>query len=106
MIRRLFVVALLAASAPASAELYCNNDQNQQVEWTLGEQVPYVDTNDVGFYCWANGQELTFIKSKFTNIRMSSYSLVFWVGDDATFIYDNLEDEYQVSQSPTGQTGH
>ncbi len=102
MIRRLFIVALLAASAPASAELYCNNDQNQQVEWTLGEPVPYADTYQTSFYCWANGQELAFIRSKFTNVRMSSYSLVFWVGDDAVFIYDNLEDEYTTSQAPAG----
>jgi hypothetical protein len=104
MIRNLLVVALLAASAPASAELYCNNDQNQQVQWTLGQTVPYVDTYDSSFYCWANGAELAFIRSKFTNVRMTSYSLVFWVGDDAVFIYDNLEDEYQTTSAPS--SGH
>ncbi len=94
MIRRLLIaMAFLPLSNHASALLYCNNNLNQQVEWTVGHQVPYVDTYNTALYCWANGAELAYIRAKFSNVRMTTYPLVYWIGEDAIFIYDNLEDE-------------
>ncbi len=54
--------------------------------------VPSFNT-EPGVYvdCAATGNELLFIQANFTGIRNARFSLVEWTGEDATFIYQNLE---------------
>ena len=61
--KKLLLFVLLAFNGNANAALQCYNDQGQDVTWTVGESVPYLDT-EPGVYvdCAANGNELLFIQ--------------------------------------------
>jgi hypothetical protein len=39
----------------------------------------------------ADGDELEKIKQQFSNLRMTTNRVVFWTGEDAQFIVDNLK---------------
>jgi hypothetical protein len=90
--KKLLLLGLLAFNGNANAALDCYNDQGQDVTWTVGQTVPNFNT-EPGVYvdCAANGNELLFIQENFTGIRSARFSLVEWTGEDATFIYQNLE---------------
>lgn len=99
---KLLLLALLFFNGNANALLECYNDQGQNVSWTLGQVVPYLDTEPgVNVECFANGNELLFIQQNFTGIRYSKFSLIEWIGDDAKFIYENLETQSD-SSGPIG----
>ena len=89
--KKLLLLVLLAFNGNANAFLQCYNDQGQDVTWTVGEILPYLDT-EPGVYvdCAANGNELLFIQKNFTGIRYARFNIVEWTGEDATFIYQNL----------------
>ncbi|HEV2977819.1 MAG TPA: hypothetical protein VG425_09545 [Casimicrobiaceae bacterium] len=90
--KKLLLLVLLAFNGNANAVLQCYNDQGQDVTWTVGEIVPNFDTEPGVFVdCSANGNELVFIQQNFTGIRYARFRIVEWTGEDATFIYQNLE---------------
>jgi len=94
MKRLIFVVGLAAFSAQAGAALICSNytDGTAATWYTSYDPsvLDVVDTNgDVA--CYADGPELTFIRQKFPNMRNRIGSgPVYWRGDDAAFILENL----------------
>ena len=90
--KKLLLLVLLASAGNANAVLECYNDQGQNFTWTVGEIVPDFNT-EPGVYvdCSANGNELLFIHQNFTGIRDTRFNIVEWTGEDATFIYQNLE---------------
>ena len=91
MKKLLLLLLLLLFNGNANAVLQCYNDQGQNLTWTMGEVVPYLDT-EPGVYvnCTADGNELLFIQHNFTGIRSSRFTSVEWTGEDATFVYQNL----------------
>jgi hypothetical protein len=91
LMKKSLLLVLLAFAGNANAVLECSNDQGQDFTWTVGEIVPYFDT-EPGVYvdCSADGNELLFLRQNFTGIRYSRFSIVEWTGEDATFIYQNL----------------
>jgi hypothetical protein len=97
-LNKLLLLVLLSFNGNAYAVLDCYNDQGQNVSWTVGNVVPYLDM-EPGVYvdCSANGNELLFIQQNFTGIRYAKSSMVEWTGDDATFIYQNLWIQYSAS---------
>jgi hypothetical protein len=99
--KKLLLLGLLAFNGNANAVLDCYNDQGQDVTWTVGASVPNFNT-EPGVYvdCAANGNELLFIQENFTGIRYTRFSLVEWTGEDATFIYQNLE----IQSASSGQS--
>ncbi len=103
--KKLLLLVLLAFNGNANAVLQCYNDQGQDVTWTVGETVPNFDT-EPGVYvdCAANGNELLFIQQNFTGIRFARFRIVEWTGEDATFIYQNLE--IQTDSGPAGSTSN
>jgi hypothetical protein len=100
--KKLLLLVLLAFNGNANAVLQCYNDQGQDVTWTLGEIVPYLNTEPGVFVdCAANGNELLFIQQNFTGIRSSRFRNVEWTGEDAMFIYQNLTIQLEGS-GPAG----
>ena len=95
--KKLLLLVLLAFNGNANAVLQCYNDQGQDVTWTVGEPGVYVD-------CAANGNELLFIQQNFAGIRFARFRIVEWTGEDATFIYQNLE--IQTDSGPAGSTSN
>jgi hypothetical protein len=104
--KKLLLLGLLALNGSANAALDCFNDQGQDVTWTVGAIVPNFNT-EPGVYvdCAANGNELLFIQENFTGIRYTKFGLVEWTGDDATFIYQNLEIQ-SASSGPSVSPPH
>ena len=89
--KMLLLPLLLLFNGNANAMLECYNDQGQDFTWSMGEVVPYLDT-EPGVYvdCSADGNELLFIQQNFTGIRSTRFATVEWTGEDATFVYQNL----------------
>ena len=103
--KKSMLLVLLAFAGNANAVLECYNDQGQDFTWTMGEIVPDFNT-EPGVYvdCSANGNELLFIQQNFTGIRYARFPMVEWAGEDATFIYQNLE--IQTEAAPAGSTSN
>jgi hypothetical protein len=105
--KRLILLFLLCLNGTANAALECYNDQGQYFSWTIGEAVPYLDT-EPGVYvaCSAAGNELAFIQENFTGIRYAKFTDVEWTGEDATFIYQNLSVQANTAQPANPVPGH
>ncbi len=91
MKKLLLPLLLLFFNGNANAVLDCYNDQGQDFTWTMGEVLPYLNT-EPGVYvnCSADGNELLFIQQNFAGIRSARFATVEWTGEDATFVYQNL----------------
>ena len=100
--KKLILLVLVFLNGTANAALECYNDQGQYFSWTIGEMVPYLNT-EPGVYvdCSAYGNELVFIQQNFPGIRYAKFTDVEWTGEDATFIYKNLW--IQANTVPTVQ---
>jgi hypothetical protein len=95
--KRILAVALLVVSFPASAVLYCaNDDYNQHGSWYVGEVQSFTLDTVGDLWCLANGPELTYIQRNFSSLRMRTGKnsqggvVVIWEADDAAFIINNL----------------
>ena len=89
----IFAALLLALSFNASAVLSCGDGTGQSATWSVGQPTLAFDVlgidNDV--WCMAYGKELHYVQTNFSGIRMrSGASVMFWAGDDAAFIIENL----------------
>lgn len=58
--------------------------------WQLGEDIPLPLTDDPCTLIQADGDELIFIRSRFSNIPTSNAKVVCWYGELANFIFHNL----------------
>jgi hypothetical protein len=97
--KRILALALFVASFPASAALVCaNNDYAEYAVWRIGQSADVlfaVDT-DGAVWCEASEAELGYIQKTFAGLRwhngkdLSGNAVIFWQGDDAAFIIDNL----------------
>lgn len=90
----IIATALAAASSQAGAALICSNyTDHTAATWYTTYPTSVLDSVDtVGdVECYADGNELTFIRQRFPNLRMRTGSgPVYWRGDDAAFILENL----------------
>jgi len=94
---RILLLLLLAFSTHASAVLVCGNDTySEHGQWYVGQSADatlgQIDTDGV-VWCYATGAEMTYVQKTFTGLRgLSSrtVSQVWWEGDDAVFILNNL----------------
>jgi hypothetical protein len=101
----LAIIAVLIV-APAQATLFCYDEQSATgFEWNAGQ---FYETKydphtgwlqldvDQKSYCWANGPELGYIESHFSglplriNKAMDGNPTVYWTGESAEFLLDNL----------------
>jgi hypothetical protein len=113
--RLALILALASLSSTASATLFCyNSDYGVGIEWTAGR---LIYTNAAGMviteggpgqdlnpdpasyiYCWADGQELGYLKKNFpalhfrvmNSIQNPSDPTQYWTGSEALFIWNNL----------------
>ena len=94
---RVLLLLLLAFSSHASAVLVCANDTyDEHGQWYVGQSADaafgQIDTvGDV--WCYATGAELNYIKGNFSGLRLltgRTPSIMWWQGDDAVFILNNL----------------
>jgi hypothetical protein len=95
--KRILAIALLLVSFPASAVLYCaNDDYNEHESWYVGEAHPFTVDTVGDLWCMATGSELTYIQRNFSSLRMRTgrnsqgVVVVIWEADDAAFIINNL----------------
>ena len=87
-----FAVLLLALSFNASAALSCG-DSTGSATWSVGQTTLAFDALGVDneVWCMAYGKELHYVQTNFPGIRWrSGASVMFWSGDDAAFIIENL----------------
>lgn len=62
-----------------------------QFTWLAGKGRPNVGANSIVLELQADGEELIYIKTHFTNIPFPNRNFpTVWKGDLAQFIYDNL----------------
>ena len=95
--KRILAIALLVVSFPASAVLFCaNDDYNQQGTWYVGQPQSFTLNTTGDVWCQANGAELTYIQQHFTGLRIHTGKntqgvvAVIWEADDVVFIINNL----------------
>jgi hypothetical protein len=96
--KRILLLLLIAVSTQANAILVCGNDTYaERGQWYVGQSADamlgQIDTfGDV--WCYATDNELSYIKSNFTGMRMrngrTNPTLEWWQGEDAAFILNNL----------------
>ena len=95
---RALLLLLLAFSTHASAVLVCANDTySEHGQWYVGQSADtafgQIDTvGDV--WCYATATELSYVKTNFSGLRLvtgrTSPGIMWWQGDDAVFILNNL----------------
>ena len=96
---RALLLLLLAFSTHASAVLVCANDTyDEHGQWYVGQSADaalgqIATVGDV--WCYATDAELTYIKGNFSGLRMhtaakTAVNLMWWQGEDAVFILNNL----------------
>jgi hypothetical protein len=99
MNRTLLAAALLSFSVTSSAALVCQNETyGQHAVWRVGDSAAALDAvdRDGVVSCEAHDAELTYIAQNFTGLRLRNghnldrKRIVFWTGDDAVFILNNL----------------
>jgi len=105
--KALLIAALFAVAGLAHAELTCYNlnDNTNIATWTVGQPRDAFDNldGDENLTCFAQGKELAYIQQHFSGLRMRtlpsvrdvqypqrSPTYVYWDGDDALFIVENL----------------
>ena len=94
---RILLLLLLAFSTHASAVLVCGNDTySEHGQWYVGQSADatlgQIDTDGI-VWCTASGNELAYVQRTFTGLRGLSNKTandVWWTGEDAVFILDNL----------------
>lgn len=90
----LLAVTLAAICTDANAVLQCaNTDYGESGQWYVGQSRDVLNKVDVegAIFCVATGAELAYVQKHFTGLRWrSGAGEVFWTGDDAAFILENL----------------
>lgn len=94
-------VALSVVATQSNAALSCvavdydeatGTQTSETVTWFVGQPVPSIN-EAYDFACAANGNELDYVKSKFSGLPLrvtNQARTMIWHGDDARFIIDNL----------------
>jgi hypothetical protein len=97
--RNALIFAALLLAAPAHARLICaNDDQGAVAAWSIGQNGAVFDaiSTDGALWCTAAGPELRYIQANFpglryrTGVNSRGASQVWWLGEDAAFIIENL----------------
>lgn len=71
--------------------LYFVTSDKKEITWHTGEKNPLSLENRRDIVeIQADGDELEYIQSKFTNIPMSTNRVINWYGDIAKFITNNM----------------
>jgi hypothetical protein len=71
--------------------LYFVTSDKKEIAWHTREKCPltFADRGNI-IEVQADGDELEYIKNKFTNIPMSTNRVINWYGDIARFIASNM----------------
>ena len=63
----------------------------KEYTWHVGYQLPELGEDESVNLIQADGHELAFVLEKFRNLPYTNRSVIVWTGDNARFIYNNLE---------------